>query len=121
MRALQTDGVAIHCVTMAETALRQAAERQFDLVIIEYSLADVSGFHLVKALRQRAGYRSTPILLLRGRPGLLDAARARLHGDVLLLDKPLTRVELQSVVADALRRSLVLDDLETLYDEDGLD
>lgn len=120
VRALQTDGVSLHCVASASAALQHAAERQFDLVITEYSLADVSGFHLIKALRQRAGYRSTPVLLLRSRSGLLDAARARLRGDVLLLNKPLTKVELQAVVADALRRSLVLDDLETLYSDGDL-
>ena len=120
VRALQTDGVGLQCVSGASAALQLAAERQFDLVITEYNLADVSGFHLIKALRQRAGYRSTPILLLRSRSGLLDAARARLHGDVLLLNKPLTKAELQVVVADALRRSLVLDDLETLYSDGDL-
>ncbi len=115
VRALHTDGVGLVCVASAAAALQQAAERQYDLVISEYSLTDVSGFHLIRALRQRAGYRSTPVLLLRSRSGLLDSPRARLLGDVLLLNKPLTRAELQAVVADALRRSLVLDELETLY------
>lgn len=117
IRALETDGVGIQCVTGAAAALRQAAERQFDLIITEYGLADVSGFHLIRALRRRSGYRSTPILLLRSRSGLFDTARARFHRDVLLLSKPLTKVELQTVVAGALRRSLVLDDLETLYED----
>lgn len=120
-RALRADGVGLQCVAGASAALQHAAYRQFDLVITEYSLADVSGFHLIRALRQRPGYRSTPVLLLRRRSGLLDAARACLLGDVLLLNKPLTRVELQAVVADALRRSLVLDDFETLYSDDLFD
>ena len=104
----------------AAAALQCAAQRQYDLVITEYGLSDVSGFHLIAALRQRAGYRNTPMLLLRSRTGLLDGARARLHGDVMLLTKPLTRVELQVVVADVLRRSVALDDLQTLFDDPPL-
>jgi CheY-like chemotaxis protein len=116
-RALRSRSLQVQCVISAAAALQCVAHRQYDLVITEYGLSDVSGFHLIAALRQRAGYRTTPILLLRSRIGLFDGARARLHGDVMLLTKPLTRVELQVVVADVLRRSVALDELQTLFDE----
>lgn len=119
-RALRSGSLQVQCVASAAAALQCAAQRQYDLVITEYGLSDVSGFHLIAALRQRAGYRTTPILLLRSRTGLLDGARARLHGDVMLLTKPLTRVELQVVVADVLRRSVALDELQTLFDDPPL-
>ncbi len=117
-RALRSPHLEVRCVTSASAALDATAARQFDLLITEQDLSDAGGFRLIAALRQRPGYRTTPILLLRSRAGLFDVARARLHGDVLLLTKPLTRSELQVVVADVLRRSMALDELDSLF-EDG--
>jgi hypothetical protein len=45
---------------------------------------------------------------------VLDTTRARLAGDVVVLAKPLTRTELESVVRRTLRNSVILDDLNEL-------
>ena len=88
--------------------------RHVDLVITESGLADSDGFDLIRRMRSQIPYRYTPVLLLRSRLHVFDTARARLAVDVSVLTKPLTRNELESVVRQALRSSVILDDLNEL-------
>jgi twitching motility two-component system response regulator PilG len=108
-RALRRIGLEVQCVVSAAAALRSLAAQHVDLVITESGLADADGFELIRRMRTQNAYRYTPVLLLRSRPHVLDATRARLAGDVTVLTKPLTRSELESVVRETLRNSVVLD------------
>ena len=85
-----------------------------DLVITESALADGDGFELIRRLRAQAAYRYTPVLLLRSRLQVMDATRARLAGEVTVLAKPLSRQALEALVRQALRKSVILDDLSEL-------
>jgi two-component system chemotaxis response regulator CheY len=113
-RALGRMGLEVHCVSGVATALQRIAMQYTDLVITESGLSDGNGFELIRRMRARAAYRYTPVLLLRSRLNVMDATRARLCGDVLVLAKPLTRQALESLVRQALRKSIVLDDLSEL-------
>jgi two-component system chemotaxis response regulator CheY len=114
VRALARMGLEVHCVSGVAAALKRVAERYTDLVITESGLSDGDGFDLIRRLRAQPAYRFTPVLLLRSRLHLMDATRARLAGEVTVLAKPLTRQALESVVRQALRKSVILDDLSEL-------
>ena len=113
-RALRRIGLDVHCVDSAAAAMQCLGTRHVDLVITESGLADSDGFDLIRRMRSQIPYRYTPVLLLRSRLHVFDTARARLAGDVSVLTKPLTRNELESVVRQALRSSVILDDLNEL-------
>lgn len=113
-RALKSLGLQVQCVVSSAAALECAAQRHYDLIITEHSLSDADGFDLIRAFRRRPAYRTTPVLLLRSRLGLLDRPRAGLLGNVGLLTKPLTRGALAKVVASTLRDCIALDHLDEL-------
>jgi two-component system chemotaxis response regulator CheY len=114
VRALARMGLEVHCVSGVAAASKRIAERYTDLVITESGLSDGDGFDLIRRLRAQPAYRFTPVLLLRSRLHLMDATRARLAGEVTVLAKPLTRQALESVVRQALRKSVILDELSEL-------
>lgn len=113
-RALQRIGLEVQCVVSATAALRCLDARHIDLVITESGLTDTDGFDLIRRMRAQVAYRHTPVLLLRSRLRMMDATRARLAGDVIVLAKPLTRIELETIVREALHNSVTLDDLNEL-------
>ena len=113
-RALHQIGLEAHCVDSAAAAMQYLSVRHVDLVITESGLADSDGFELIRRMRAVLSCRYTPVLLLRSRLQFFDALRARLAGDVSVLTKPLTRLELDSVVRRILRSSVILDDLDEL-------
>ncbi|MBA3479268.1 MAG: response regulator [Lautropia sp.] len=113
-RALRRMGLAVHCVAGAADALHRLKAQHTDLVITESGLSDSDGFELIRSVRSQPGHRYTPVLLLRSRLHPMDATRARLAGGVTLLTKPLTRQALEMVVRQALRKSVVFDDLNEL-------
>ena len=113
-RALSRMGLEVHGVSGVQAAMQRMAAQYTDLVITESALADGDGFELIRRLRAQPAYRFTPVLLLRSRLHVMDAARARLAGEVTVLAKPLTRQALEALVRQVLRKSVVLDDLSDL-------
>jgi CheY-like chemotaxis protein len=113
-RALARIGLEVHCVSGVAAALQRIAMQYTDLVITESALSDGDGFELIRRLRAQAAYRYTPVLLLRSRLHVMDATRAHLAGEVTVLAKPLTRQALEALVRQALRKSVILDDLSEL-------
>lgn len=113
-RALRRIGLEVQCVASAADALQSLAAQHVDLVITERGLTDTDGFDLVRQMRTQIAYRYTPVLLLRSRLHVMDATRARIAGNVAVLTKPLTRQQLESVVRETLRNSVILDDLSEL-------
>jgi CheY-like chemotaxis protein len=113
-RALRRIGLEVQCVVSAAAALQCLDAQHIDLVITESGLTDTDGFDLIRRMRSQRAYRYTPVLLLRSRLHMLDATRARLAGEVVVLTKPLTRNELETIVRQTLRNSVILDDLNEL-------
>lgn len=114
VRALSRMGLEVSCVGGVAAAMQRIAERYTDLVVTESGLSDGDGFELIRRLRAQPAYRYTPVLLLRSRLQVMDATRARLAGEVTVLAKPLSRQALEALVRQALRKSVILDDLSEL-------
>jgi len=75
VRELEEERFHAHLCVDGEGALQKSEERDFDLVLLDIMLPDLSGFDVAERLRERS--RETPVLMLTARPGLTVDASAR--------------------------------------------
>ncbi len=83
----------------AEEALRSTEEREFDVVVLDIVLPDMSGLEMAEAL-QRRNSRSN-VIVLTGAPGQDEAVRARNLKIFRYLSKPIRATALIDIVEEA--------------------
>lgn len=69
-----------------------------DLILMDITMPEVNGYKLCNLLRSSVALRETPIIMVTGRTGLIDKARAKMNGANDYLVKPFTRGSLLSIV-----------------------
>ena len=95
---LETDG---HKVTTAEDgldALQKINQQQFDLVISDINMPNMSGITLVKRIREIDNYQYIPILMLTTEDAQYRKDKARANGASGWLTKPFDPPRLQNAV-----------------------
>lgn len=75
-------------------AIVVATEAPPALVLLDLMMPDISGFEVVRALRQAETTRHVPIAIITARPGSLVEAQAQEYGVDFFLHKPVTRAQL---------------------------
>lgn len=83
----------------AEEALKTAHEREFDVVILDLVLPDMSGLEMAAEL-ERSNSRSN-VIVLTGAPGLDEEVKARRLKIFRCLSKPIRAADLIHVVEEA--------------------
>jgi len=83
-------------------ALAEAKGRKFDLVITDVNMPGMNGIDLVKALRERADFKFTPILVLTTEAGQDVKAKGREVGATGWIVKPFS----PEVLIQTLRKVL---------------
>ncbi len=86
-------------LTLAEEAL---AQREYDLIILDWMLPDGSGVEFLARLRQE--YLSTPVLLLSSKSEIDEKVEALDSGADDYLAKPFSNIELLARIRALLRR-----------------
>lgn len=69
-----------------------------DLILMDITMPEISGYKLCGLLRNSVALREVPIIMVTGRSGLIDKARARAAGATDYLVKPFTRGSLLAMV-----------------------
>lgn len=87
-------------------ALSQVKLYKFDLIVLDWSLPEVTGIDILKEFRARGGL--TPVLFLTGRRDLADKLEGLDAGADDYLTKPFDSRELSSRVRALLRRPAAL-------------
>ena len=85
-----------------ESALRTAAARPPDLVVLDLGLPDLDGVDVIRALR---GWTEVPIIVLSGRAGSADKVHALDAGADDYVTKPFSLDELLARIRAVTRRS----------------
>lgn len=97
-RVLGRDYEAIVCNCGLEAIAVLDTREDIALVLLDLTLPDIDGSTLCRALRGNRRYEGLPIVLLAGRRGLVERARAYLAGATHFLTKPVKPAELLAVV-----------------------
>ncbi|MBP2706193.1 response regulator [Microbispora sp. RL4-1S] len=108
LRALRINLVArryeVAVAADGASALREAADRRPDLVLLDLGLPDMDGVDVIHGLR---GWTSTPIIVLSGRAGNQDKVEALDAGADDYVTKPFGIDELLARVRAVTRRAAV--------------
>ena len=96
-------GFSVTSVPSGPEALEKVSHNQFDLVILDVSMPEMTGFEVCQRLRQMESYRETPVLMLTARSGEEDRHRGMEAGANLYLPKPISPKRLIALVEEALK------------------
>ena len=96
---LGANGLVVDVASTAEMALTQIASNGYDLVVIDASLPDQSGFALCQALRLREDFDALPIILMTIRNTDIEVRKAKAVGATATLTKPFGPAELRATLA----------------------
>jgi DNA-binding response OmpR family regulator len=103
VRGLEEERFCVQLCGEGHTALRRAGEANFDLILLDVMLPDLSGFDVVEQLRRRPS--ETPVLMLTARDSLSDIVRGLDSGADDYLTKPFSFFELLSRIRAIDRRA----------------
>lgn len=103
---LRASGYRVSVATDGRSALRAAAARGPDLVILDVMLPDLDGFEVCRKLREKS---SVPVLMLTARTSDADKVTGLDVGADDYLTKPFSTSELLARVRALLRRARVGD------------
>jgi two-component system CheB/CheR fusion protein len=85
---LEIGGASVTAVTSGFEALREAREKQFDVVLSDISMPGMDGFEFLNRLRTMPGYQDLPAVALTGFGRPEDVQRAYDEGFFAHLTKP---------------------------------
>lgn len=99
---LSAGGYRVATAADGGSAVETAERETFDLILLDYTLPDLTGFDVLARLRERTSTRSTPVLILSGddRETLEARGGASCQG---YLEKPFSGRTLMSAVHAVLR------------------
>ncbi len=103
---LKTQGYTVSVASSAEDGELFLAEENFDLLVLDWMLPDMSGIELCGRLRRAAKTRPVPILMLTARGEEADRIRGLSSGADDYVVKPFSVPELLARVKALLRRAV---------------
>ncbi|MBW4668480.1 MAG: response regulator [Cyanomargarita calcarea GSE-NOS-MK-12-04C] len=84
-------------------ALMQILHNKPDLILLDISMPKLDGYEVCSLLRKHPIFRSTPIVMVTGRTGFIDKARAKIVKSSGYLTKPFSKADLLKVVFSQIR------------------
>ncbi len=79
-------------------ALMQILRSKPDLILLDIEMPSLDGYELCSLLRRHSDFKKTPIIMVTGRTGFIDKARAKIVRSSGYLTKPFTQSELLKLV-----------------------
>jgi len=96
--------------------LKAIGPEDFDLVILDWNLPDVSGIDVLRRIRQSS---KTPVIFCTSRDGQDDVVTALREGANEYLQKPIRRMELLARIESVIRRARIVDEQPEAFQVDG--
>ncbi len=101
-KSLREDGFAVDTADAGKEGLHKALANDYDLLILDWMLPELSGIDLLANLRRK---KATPVLLLTARDSIADRVHGLDQGADDYLIKPFNISELLARVRAIIRRS----------------
>jgi two-component system, chemotaxis family, response regulator PixG len=80
-------------------ALMQIIRSKPDLILLDVEMPNLDGYELCSLLRKHSAFKNTPIIMVTGRTGFVDKAKATIVRSSGYLTKPFTRSDLLKMVS----------------------
>jgi len=100
---LKSENFNTYTTDLGEEAIDLAKLYDYDIILLDLNLADMSGYEVLRSLR--VAKIKTPILILSGMAGVDDKVRGLGHGADDYLSKPFHKDELIARIHAIVRRS----------------
>jgi two-component system, chemotaxis family, response regulator PixG len=79
-------------------ALMQILRSKPDLILMDVEMPNLDGYELCSLLRRHSAFKDIPIVMVTGRTGFIDRAKAKMVRSSGYLTKPFTQEELLKIV-----------------------
>jgi twitching motility two-component system response regulator PilG len=79
-------------------ALMQVVRNKPDLILLDVEMPNLDGYELCSLLRRHSSFKNTPIIMVTGKSGFIDRAKAKLVRSSGYLTKPFTQSDLLKIV-----------------------
>ena len=99
---LKHEGYSAESATSSAIALKRLAQRSFDIVITDVRMPELTGFSLLKQIKQR--HPETLVILITGYGQIEDAVTAIRLGAFDYITKPFDNSTIRSVVSQAVEQ-----------------
>ena len=84
-------------------ALMQILHNKPDLILLDICMPNLDGYELCSLLRKHPIFRSTPVVMVTGKTGFIDKARAKIVKSSGYLSKPFSKADLLKVIFSQIR------------------
>ncbi|MFW6296782.1 MAG: response regulator [Halothece sp.] len=91
---LTASGYEVITFQQPATAMSQLIKQKPDLILLDLMMPMISGYEVCTQLRRVPSFKQTPIIILTGKDGWVDRARATMCGATNFLSKPVQKVKL---------------------------
>ncbi len=105
-RILSSEGYQVDCKQKAEDGLREALTGEYDIILLDLVMPDLSGLELLERLKT-AGIQSE-VVIITGYSTVQTAVDAMKLGAIDYVSKPFTPDELRLIVRKVLERSALI-------------
>ncbi|MDX9857129.1 MAG: response regulator [candidate division Zixibacteria bacterium] len=95
---LESDGHVIHTANGGREGLSQARALSPDLIFVDITMPDMSGYEVTRQLKEDTALRDTPVIYLTGRPPAEDGGRSFSTGGLAFIRKPFSPRQLKDLV-----------------------
>lgn len=79
-------------------ALMQVIRIKPDLILLDIEMPNLDGYELCTLLRKHSYFQNTPVIMVTGRAGLIDRAKAKMVRATGYLIKPFTQADLLKII-----------------------
>jgi DNA-binding response OmpR family regulator len=110
--AVQKLGMACDPVGSAMEGLKLCEQKHYDLALVDVVMPEMDGYKLTKEIRRH--FKQTPVIILTSKSSPFDLARGALAGCDTYLVKPVTMQRLKDAMYKSLRKSMAIDDVESV-------
>ncbi len=95
---LDEDNFTVVMINDPVKALMQILRSKPDLILLDVEMPNLDGYELCALLRRHSAFKNIPIVMVTGRTGFVDRAKAKMVRASGYLTKPFTQSELLKVV-----------------------
>ncbi|MGK7943003.1 MAG: response regulator [Microcystaceae cyanobacterium] len=91
--------INVHLISESTKALMEIIQHKPDLILLDVSMPNLDGYQLCKFVRNHSALNSIPIIMVTGKTGWIDRAKAKVSGATDYLVKPFSQDELLQLVS----------------------